>query len=85
MGDTMTKSLGNLISKNLDLNLFFSITINETSIRILGYYSKATLKYLEKKSFVQKDFCYADDKTRIELEYDYELEYENIRIVLIKI
>jgi hypothetical protein len=78
MENTMTNELGNLISKNLDLNLFFSININKNSIRILGDYSKATLKYLEKKSFEQKDYCYADDKNR------FELENGNIRIVLIK-
>jgi hypothetical protein len=75
---TTSKELGNLISQNLDLDLFWSITISEYSISIIGDYSKVTEKYLLKKSFEHKDYLYADDKDKIELQNG------SIRIVLIK-
>jgi hypothetical protein len=68
----------NLISKKLDLNLFWSISIDRKSVRIMGDYSENTIKYLLKKSFVQKDYIYADDENRLEFENG------SIRIVLVK-
>jgi len=75
---TTSKELGNLISQNLDLDLFWSINISEYSISLIGDYSKATEKYLLKKSFEHKDYLYADDKDKIELQNG------SIRIVLNK-
>jgi hypothetical protein len=68
----------NLISKKLDLNLFWSISIDRKSVRIMGDYSKNTIKHLLKKSFVQKDYIYADDESRLEFENG------SIRVVLVK-
>ena len=78
MGNTISKQLGNLISKNLDLDLFWSIDFDIDRVRMIGDYSKATEKYLLKKAFEHKDYIYADDKDKIELENG------SIRIVLIK-
>jgi hypothetical protein len=78
MENTISKELGNLISKNLDLDLFWSICFDIDRVRMIGDYSKATEKYLLKKSFEHKDYIYADDKNKIELENG------SIRIVLIK-
>jgi len=68
----------NLISKKLDLNLFWSISIDRKSVRIMGDYSKNIIKHLLKKSFVQKDYIYADDESRLEFENG------SIRVVLVK-
>jgi hypothetical protein len=68
----------NLISKKLDLDLFWSISIDRKSVRILGDYSENTIKHLLKKSFVQKDYIYADDENRLEFENG------SIRVVLVK-
>lgn len=78
MENTMSKKLVNLISKNLDLDLFWSIDFDVDRVRMMADYSKATENYLLKKSFEHKDYIYADDKKRIELENG------SIRIILIK-
>jgi hypothetical protein len=44
----------------------------------MGDYSKNTIKHLLKKSFVQKDYIYADDESRLEFENG------SIRVVLVK-
>ena len=78
MENTINTEFKNLISKKLDLNLFFAISIDRNSVRLMGDYSENTVKYLYKKSFVQKDYLYADDESRLEFENG------SVRIVLVK-
>ena len=78
MENSISQVLGNLISKSLHLELFWSITLSNDSVSIIGDYSKATEKYLLKKSFEQKDYLYADEDNKIEFING------NIRILLIK-
>ena len=60
-------------------NYFFKrLTLSNDSVSIIGDYSKATEKYLLKKSFEQKDYLYADEDNKIEFING------NIRILLIK-
>jgi hypothetical protein len=78
MENSISQELGNLISKSLHLDLFWSITLSNNSVSIIGDYSKATENYLLKKSFEKKDYLYADEKNKIEFING------NIRILLIK-
>lgn len=78
MENSISQVLGNLISKSLHLELFWSITLSNDSVSIIGDYSKSTENYLLKKSFEKKDYLYADEKNKI------EFINENVRILLIK-
>ena len=78
MEKTTNYQLGNLISKNLDLDLFFAIIIYKDEVRLQSYYSKSIEKYLLKKSFEKKDCLYQNDKLKLEFENG------SIRIVLTK-
>ena len=78
MGKTTNYQLGNLISKNLDLDLFFAIIIYKDEVRLSSYYSKSIEKYLLKKLFEKKDYLYQNDKSKL------EFENSSIRVVLHK-
>lgn len=78
MEKTTNYQLGNLISKNLDLDLFFAIIIYKDEVRLSSYYSKSIEKYLLKKLFEKKDYLYQNDKSKL------EFENSSIRVVLHK-
>lgn len=62
---TNKEKLELLISENLDLELFYSISIS-CSIRIQGHYSEETENYLIKRGFEKYDLLYAEDDKMIE-------------------
>jgi hypothetical protein len=78
MGNTINTEFKNLISKKLDLDLFWSISIDRNSVRIIGDYSESLVKYLYEKSFEEEDYLYSDDEDRLEFENG------SIKVLLIK-
>jgi hypothetical protein len=78
METTINTEFKNLISKKLDLDLFWSISIDRNSVRIIGDYSESLVKYLYEKSFEEEDYLYSDDEDRLEFENG------SIKVLLIK-
>ena len=76
MKNTMNKNLGNLIAENIDLDLFFSMTVNEIELSLIGYFNEKTEEHLISKGFESFEYLYPDD--------DSSREYKkgSIRIVL---
>jgi len=68
MQNTMTQQMNNLLSENLNLDLFYSIDIRFNTTRLLADYSEDLEEYLLEKSFQQKDYLYEDDFDKVELE-----------------
>lgn len=68
MQNTMTQQMNNLLSENLNLDLFYSIDIRFNTTRLLAEYSEDLEEYLLEKSFQQKDYLYEDDFDKVELE-----------------
>lgn len=68
MQNTMTQQMNNLLSENLNLDLFYSIDIRFNTTRLLAEYSEDLEEYLLEKSFQQKDYLYKDDFDKVELE-----------------
>lgn len=64
----MTQQMNNLLSENLNLDLFYSIDIRFNTTRLLAEYSEDLEEYLLEKSFQQKDYLYKDDFDKVELE-----------------
>lgn len=64
----MKKHLRNLLLENLNLDLFYSISIGYNGTRLLAEYSEVLEEYLLQKSFQKKDYIYEDDLETIELE-----------------
>lgn len=64
----MTQQMNNLLSENLNLDLFYSIDIRFNTTRLLAEYSEDLEEYLLEKSFQQKDYLYEDDFDKVELE-----------------
>jgi len=80
MEHTITQKLRNLLSENLNLDLFYSINIGYNGTRLIAEYSKHLEEYLLYKSFQQKDYIYEDDFEKVELEN----ADGSVRIVLMK-
>lgn len=76
----MNQNLRNLLLENLNLDLFYSISIGYNGTRLISDYSEDLEKYLLKKSFHQKDYLYEDNLERLELEN----VDGSVRIVLMK-
>ena len=66
----MNKNLGLLISLGLELDLFFSLSIGEYDVRLIGDYSKKLENYVLSKGFVKYDYLYADNPKYIEFNKD---------------
>jgi hypothetical protein len=67
---TLSTQLGNFIGLGIDINSFFSITINEYEITLLGFYSEDLEKKLLSSGFVIFNYCYADNPNWVELTKD---------------
>jgi len=65
----MNKQLGLLVALNLDMDLFFSVSITNNDIRILGDYTQDTRDYLLLKGFEKFDYLYADNDLMLEYKY----------------
>lgn len=76
----MKKHLRNLLLENLNLDLFYSISIGYNGTRLLAEYSEVLEEYLLQKSFQKKDYMYEDDYEKLELEN----ADGSVRIVLMK-
>jgi len=68
MEKRMSLNLQNLLLENLNLDLFYSISIGYNGTRLLAEYSKVLEEYLLQKSFHKKNYMYEDDLETIELE-----------------
>lgn len=77
---TMNQQMKNLLSENLNLDLFYSIDIRFSSSRLLADYSQELEEYLLEKSYQHKDYLYENDSEKIELEN----AKGTVRIVLMK-
>lgn len=67
---TISTQLGNLIGLGIDVNSFFSVTINEFEISLLGFYSEDLENKLLLSGFVIYDYCYTNNPNWIELTKD---------------
>ncbi len=67
---TISTQLGNLIGLGIDVNSFFSITINEYEISLLGFHSEDLESKLLLSGFVIYDYCYANNPSWLELTKD---------------
>lgn len=67
---TISTQLGNLIGLGIDVNSFFSITINEYEISLLGFHSEDLESKLLLNGFVIYDYCYANNPSWLELTKD---------------
>lgn len=64
--ETLNKQLGNLIAENLNLNFFFSVTIDNYQIFLLGKYTLITEEYLLNQGFTIYDYAHKDNPLFIE-------------------
>lgn len=71
-------NLGNLIGLGLDMELFFSVSISDYDLSLLGKYSKSKENYLLKKGFIKCNVIYNDNPEWVEFKKD------NCRIALTK-
>jgi hypothetical protein len=73
----LNAQLGSLVSENLNLNHFFTGTIDQYGIQFLGNYNLIVDEYLLNQGFEIYDWAYADNPARIEYKRG------QVRIVLI--
>jgi len=66
----MKKVLDYLISEDLDLSLFFSLSLDENRTRLLGYHTSETEAYLISKGFEKIDYIYKDDEDMLEFQLE---------------
>lgn len=78
MKKQMRKNLGKLVSLNLDLEKYFTISFTNTSIDMQGDYKEETEQELLKAGFERYEYLYHDREDRLE----YKLE--NVRVLLNK-
>lgn len=79
MKNTISTTLGSLISANVDLSYFFSISIDWDKTRLLGLHTPEAEAYLMSKGFKKIDYLYADNDEML------EFQLENIYATLSKI
>jgi hypothetical protein len=80
MENTMNQRMKQMLSENLNFDLFYSISISTNGTRLIAEYSEVLEKYLLNKSFEQKDYLYADDDEKLELQNSDA----SVRVVLMK-
>lgn len=74
----MRNNLGKLVSLNLDLEKYFTISFTNISIDMQGDYKEETEQELLKAGFERYEYLYHDREDRLE----YKLE--NVRVLLNK-
>lgn len=74
----MNKNLGLLIANGLDLTLFWSMTISNYEVSLMGTYFKKTENYLIAKGFERKFHTYKED----DKIYKHYQSTDGIRVIL---
>jgi hypothetical protein len=69
MKNTISTTLGSLISSNLDLSYFFSGSIDEEKTRLLGLHTPEAEAYILSKGFQKIDYLYADNDEMLEFQF----------------
>jgi hypothetical protein len=67
---TLSTQLGNFIGLGIDVNSFFSITINHYEITLIGFYTEELERKLLLADFVIYDYCYAENPNWVEMTKD---------------
>ena len=62
----MNKNLGILIGENIDLDLFYAVSLDSSKIRAQGKFTKQLENYLFKKGFEKFDWLYAENEDMLE-------------------
>lgn len=68
MKNTISTTIGALISENLDLSYFFSLNIDEYNSRLLGLHTPEAEAFLMSKGFQKIDYLYADNDEMLEFQ-----------------
>ena len=68
MKNTISTTLGSLISANVDLSYFFSLSIDQDNARLLGLHTPEAEAYIMSKGFQKIDYLYTDDDKMIEFQ-----------------
>jgi hypothetical protein len=68
MKNTISKTLASLISENLDLSYFFSISIDQDKARLLGLHTPEAEAYLISKGFQKIDYLHDDNDEMLEFQ-----------------
>jgi hypothetical protein len=69
MKNTISTTLGSLISANVDLSYFFSISIDQDKVRLLGLHTPEAEAYIMSKGFEKIDYLYADNDEMLEFQF----------------
>ena len=68
MKNTISTTIGSLISANVDLSYFFSISIDYDKARLLGLHTPEAEAYIMSKGFQKIDYLYADNDEMLEFQ-----------------
>lgn len=63
----MNKKLGTLVAANLDLDLFFSISVTNYQISLMAYLSQEIETYLLNKGFYRYDDLHGEEDSMVEM------------------
>ena len=69
MKNTISTTIGSLISANVDLSYFFSGSIDEEKTRLLGLHTPEAEAYIMSKGFQKIDYLYADNDEMLEFQF----------------
>ena len=64
---TLSEQLGTIIGLGIDINLFFSISVGENSVSLLGHHTDEFEAYLIANGFEVFDYLYGNNQNWIEL------------------
>lgn len=70
MKNTISTTIGALISENLNLSYFFSLSIDQDKARLLGLHTPEAEAYLMSKGFQKIDYLYADNDEMLEFQLE---------------
>jgi hypothetical protein len=76
----MEENLKTLINLNLDLGLFYNVSISRWDIILQSHNVEDLRNYLLSKGFVKYNYLYAEDNTE---NAEYQIEELNVRVILI--
>jgi hypothetical protein len=67
---TISEQLGTIIGLGIDLNHFFSVTVGNSGVSLLGYHTNELEKHLRYAGFETLDYLYEDNPNWLELSKD---------------
>ena len=70
MKNTISRTIGVLISENLNLSYFYSLSIDQEKSRLLGLHTPEAEAYIMSKGFKKIDYLYADDHEMLEYKFE---------------